>query len=369
LKPAYYLLAAVLLLIVGLAAIILVGTGAKPRRVSAPVTQEVYVDLSALLEQHPAYRALKTLARSTSSEASFSPHVTCPRSAAIQPPRTDGTRDSEARQQLEAATARNAVADLSKLEAVRNEALDAKLRLTRGDMIRRAAGQTEAELREIEKQRSAALAEALRCTALDRINALARIAALKTQSEIPILDQVSVKAAITSEKNQLGILEDKRAAERRRVEQEFNAKIKEHSEAAQARIVEALSVYEEQGRRQIDEDIRQARAALLSDLSARNGSAAYAVAEMAGIAPAMVPVAPCPSMFGLNEPGRVASRRESLASLEAALKTSVARAVRAAAKWKGLAVSFTPRSGLPDETAMMLRLLRESAWGTAGGAS
>lgn len=365
-KPAYYLLTAVLILVIGLAGILLLGTRTAPPSVEAPKPRDVYVDLAVLLREYPPYRALGSLSIGAAPVPPAGQPAPCLTFPPINPLPTDGMLDCKARQQLEADTARDAVMALSRLEVVRNDALDAKMRLLRAELVRQSAEQIGAEILAIEKDRTRALTEALCCLAIERINALLRISALRAQLEVPILDQGVVKANLACEKDQLGILEDRRSTERGRIEREFQGKIDELARRAAAEISEQLAAAERAGRQEIADDVRQARAALLRDLSERNGSAAYAAAKRA--VPSRIRVTICPGLRAFEEPAQGSDRRGAVAAVRARLQATVERAVVLAAEQAGMRVSFIPRVGIPDETAAMLRLLRQRAWGT-GGAS
>jgi hypothetical protein len=330
------------------------------------------VDIRALLRAYPAYRALGALDIAVTPVPPAGRPVPCLTFPPIAPPSADGLLDGRARQQLEAQTAGDAVVALARLEAVRHASLDAKLRLLRADLVRRSAAEIDAEIRAIEAERSKLLSDALCCLAIERINALLRISALQAQMDVPILDQKSVNAKLACEKDQLGILEDRRATERTRIEREFAEQIEERARIAAAEIAEQMSAIEQEGRQEIAADIRQARAALLSDLSERNGSSSYAAARR--VIPARASVTICPGLRFVQGPRQGENRRRAVASVKAQMRASVERAIRTAAEQEGMRVSFSPKAGLPDETAMMLRIMRERAWGASeslskGGAS
>jgi hypothetical protein len=361
LKPAYYLLTAVLLLVVALIATILIWTGQKPRVVAAPVRREVYVDLQALVRSHPAYRGLEAMSQSSRSQ-SYSASA-CRLLPALQLSKTDGLLDSRGRQQVEAAIAREAVAELNNLEAVRIESLQARLRTMRENLNESSAAQVQAIERQIAAERTAALRAALCCTALERINILARIAAYQTQAKTPIANQSAVKAAIAREKDQLAMLEARRSKERRRVEDDYSRRIQQQAQEIAATVAEELATTEEQGRQRIAEDVSHARAALLSGLSERLGSAEYVAAEGR---PAVAELVVCPGIPGFAAPSGALTRSGSASMIRAKLMARLARSVQAIADREGLRVSFARRPGLPDETNRIRRLLQQRAWGTVG---
>lgn len=365
-KPAYYLLAIILLLVAGIAALVLIGQRSQP--VSVPAKREVYVDLGRLVGHHPAHGALKVMA---SSLLLGSPSCASARPMTIGPmrfPPNDGLADSQTRQQLEASNARAAVSALSRLETVRDEALRARLRVKRADMIENSAAGYQAALDEIESQRSAAIGRVTGLTAYERINDMLRVSALKTQTKVPFMDQRVIGASIASAKDQLGILEDQTATERRKIEREFRKKIEDQTRLSEAKISDVISALESEGRQQIEEDISHARGALLSDLSDRYGFEAQAD----GPNPRFAPTAQRPDTrvpLACVGPTGAPSTSASVAVVEASLRRSVARTVEAIAGRRGLKVSFSAKSGLPDETTMMLRLMRQGVWRSYSGSA
>lgn len=372
-KPAYYLLAVVLLLVGTLAVLVFVTTGNQPQQALVSPPEEIYVDLDRLVANHPAQGVLGDLARSVADRSGFDLPAARPVPAAVRHAPEDWAREAAARKRLEAATVRDAVVSLSRLEVVRLESLDARLRLRRSEMAKRAADDTEALIREIEAQRSAELRAAADQTAHERINLIAGIAGLNSKAKTISLDQQAVIEAIAREETALRTLEEKRAAELASIEDRFRRMIGQVSLDTEAEISAALSELEQQGVQAIESDIRLARERLLGDLSARNGweshRAWWTLSSVDSGVKARVTVS-APEFPGQSSVAPAIGG--SLAEIRSALRENLARGVKVAAEQEGLAVGFVRKKGVPDRTAMMLKLMQKRSWGawelSSGGA-
>ncbi len=381
-------------MLLGLAVLALVFsvTWVGTTRPATRASRVVFVDLTKLTPLHPSSELLKRM-RTLAADAGRQPAPVIPAVCTLAP--ALGTMPSPVqppevtRPEIEAETAQSAVSAFSVLETEQRQALQVRLRAVRATMIESSKPEIAARIREIErtaelKQRSlvAQLGD-MRLSKLIQTDALR--ASVSGFNEIipdpsdPDRDHgalATMEGLLKESELELQRIDRTLGSESVAIRAEAQEKIGKLRADAAADVAAKISAREKDERTRIEAGIAAARNEVLSELSMPAGASEFGDAEPRARARSVPVVTTALSASHLRKVGPSATAAAEkpvlgavegmAASLEASIRSDVARAVRAVGSRNGLKVTFSPARNAPDATGTFVRLLREQGsqvWG------
>jgi len=361
LKLAAYLLAAVLFagLVVGVASSTAPVENASRE---AHRSREVFVNSARLARMHPSHEALVQMKAALARCGGIGTDLSnqgpeAARQTPCDPPeamRRTNRDDYAVRLQSAASDA------LGRLEESQDAALRARIEATRDAMI----GAAENELAERDREIELAAAEEIRIlaqrSAVDRLNAGMKLAAVESAARISGLGGTITRQRIEAARTGFGQANELHAAATGEIRAEADELIGRLRDDALAKIDAVLSIYEAGEKRRIHQNPAGAGLQLLFAPDRLAGRVEPSRVEMpVGARPALIV---CDDSAACRE---ATALRRKIARLERRIASDVERSVRRIAAEEGMRVVSRPGTA-PDETRLFTGFMRDREWNGCG---
>lgn len=349
-KPAYYMLAAVLIALAASALLVAIQLP-EPGISDAASGTVVYVDLDALAAKCPA----AAVVRQISAGGKRSPGIDAKRPNGTVPvavPRTDTLEGRWARQHLEFVTAEAAIGAFRRFEDLRNHAADLNLDAMRAAAVERAAAEAEAEAVRLAGERADRIRQAALGMAADRLNAEMKVMALRAALKADTPDRPSIESMLAVAQSELASVDRRLNDETSRVEAEWRAQVDSLSRQVSEQAESAISLHAAQVKGRIASEISQARTEMLRLMGSSAVAAPGADAAIAA------PRAHKPFTEEASVRRAVSVPGFAPGTVQPEVRAAAARQAAAIAELNGWRITFVRRPGLPDRTQAVLREMR-----------
>lgn len=358
-KPAYYMLAAVLIALALSAVLVAVQFSNTPAS-SVPPRQAVYIDLDLLARDCPAHVSMRGLA--AGGGRVLAAHKGRSAGAdAVKIAGPDQTAFRWARQHLEFVTAEAAVVGLRRLEVLRNRSADLNLEAMRAAAAERAEAEAEAEIVRLAHERADGLRQAANDLAAERVNAEMKVGALRAALKVETPDRPSLEAMLAAAQSNLKSVDARLNDEASRIENVWRDRVDALSRTVSEQVDSEISAHAAQVKSRIESEISRARTELLSSMGSNSVGS-----SLSGVSAAV-------SVHRVRRDSLPTHRSASTvrvnpASVRLGIRNAVARQAAIIAERHGWRAVFVRTPGIPDRTGSILREMRR-IWNAAAPAS
>lgn len=325
--------------------------------------REVYVNVTQLTKLHPSYAALSEMRATLANVQAGSSRVMAQYRPEVQAKsvvkNASGTMN---RNNLIAAVAKSAMADLYMLESDQREALRARLRDKREIMKEDAEAEIKLQVSEIEEAAAKSIRSVAQSRVTDRLNAQIRTFALRSAAKSMGVDQQIANTNLDKAREELSRIDSERLTLENALNANARARISELRVSAEKDIDSKLSMYETEENRRIDDSVVAPHEQAVREMKPFDGFANHAKTASVNRTSTAVRMPKYPAIDKSDTAFTVLEKKSF--EIETRIKKDVVRAVQKLAREKGVKVFFTQGGqNLPDETQMFSSLMRECAWG------
>ncbi|MGQ9454497.1 MAG: hypothetical protein ACUVRS_07335 [Armatimonadota bacterium] len=335
----------------------------------------VFVDINVLVPLHPAFETLQNLREFPTHPTTSTTALSCKlESLKLQ---TLIKRPEMNRTDLVAGVARTAVAEFSRFESTKREALNLRLQHLRTTAEKSLIPKLSADIREIERDAAQKERQVLANFAGRKLEMALQISALRSGVEryrstlSPHADTqkdnslTKLEAMLEKAVNENQLLEDTLAAQTSLIRSEANEKIRKLRTQKQNEVAAQLAEREVVEKALIESVVSEAREEVFSWLVMPEDSwyseLPYVEADSRITKPRAIPKQAAATAKAEQA---IRTRTKALIAhlartLEKQIKADVARAVRQHAARSGVRVTFKKSSQVPNATEQFSRLLRQ----------
>ena len=362
-KLSRYLLAAVLLALLSVAAIFYVSPDKRPRQVQAQAARVVFVDLKRLAQVQPASRTLAAMdgvlarARKSPRGGEFGTPLSL---SAIDLSDAQADADRGSRQELESEMAQAAISALSQLESEQRQALERRVAAARAALDESSRIETDVQIREIRGEESSKIRELAQRLSWDRINAQLKVDALAAAMNSPGVDAKLTKPRLQEAQAELNRVESAVSTEEGTIGRDARSRIDNLLRAASEKIASAVSTYGSEETSRIEGATSAARHQILREMSSFDWLGSRGGRHATQMPVTNIPAVELPSLAVPKRGGATRDAREmsrSLSAIKERVRAEARRTVLILARERNVRVTFTRGSGVPDATGVFARLM------------
>lgn len=328
--------------------------------------REVYVNVTKLTKLHPSYAAFvemrATLANIDAGSQKLvsqdQPELSIDKVAR----KTSGTMN---RNDMVAAVAKSAMADLFMLESDQREALRARLSEKREIMMEDAEAEIKLQVFETEDAAAKKLRSVSEQYVTERLNAQIRTIALRSAAKSLGVDQLTANLNLDKARAELVRIDSECLTQENEVNAKTRARISELRANAEKSIDSALLQYISEENLRIDGSATVARKQTFREIKSFDSIANHTSNALLSRSKfgKSVKLPKYAAVASSSDTKAFVALEKKASEIEKRIKEDVVHTVQKLAEKRGMKVIFTQgEHKLPDETQMFRGLMRECAW-------